>query len=89
MTISENNVLLFKVKEQFVITGRGLILTPGLGDKVKLVTTGTRIKLIRPDQTELLTTIKGIAFEGTHDILISEEFTKEDVPVDTEVWTNE
>jgi hypothetical protein len=89
MTAFKNNVLLFKVENQFTITGRGLILTPGLGDNVKFVTTGTEIRLVRPDKSELITAIKGITFEGNHDILISGEFTKEDVPVGTEVWTNE
>lgn len=70
-----------------MISGRGLVLSPGLGDKVKFVRTGTEIRLIRPDRTEIITTIKGITFEGTHDILISSPFTKDDVPIGTEVWT--
>jgi hypothetical protein len=49
MTMSENNIFLFKVERQFVITDRGLVLAPGLGDKVKLVTTGAKIKLVRPE----------------------------------------
>jgi hypothetical protein len=89
MTLNKNNILLFIVENQFTITGRGLILTPGLGDNVKFITTGAQIRLIRPDKSEFITTIKGIAFEGNHDILISSEFSKEDVPVGTEVWTNE
>jgi hypothetical protein len=89
MTMSENNIFLFKVERQFVITDRGLVLAPGLGDKVKLVTTGAKIKLVRPDQSELHTTIKGITFEGNHDILVSSEFTKDDIPVGTEVWMTE
>jgi hypothetical protein len=88
MTVFKNSVLLFKVENQFTIADHGLILTPGLGDKVKLVSIGTEIRLIKPDKSELTTTIKGIMFEGNHDILISGEFTKEDVPVGTEVWTN-
>ena len=47
MTMSKNNIFLFKVERQFVIAGRGLVLAPGLGDKVKFVTTGTKIKLVR------------------------------------------
>lgn len=88
MTLIKNNVLLFKVENQFLVT-RGLILTPGLGDSVNFVTTGAKIRLVRPDKSELITTIKGITFEGNHDILISSEFSKEDVPVGTEVWTTE
>ncbi len=89
MALNKNNILLFKVENQFTITGSGLILTPGPGDNVKFITTGAQVRLVKPDKSELITTIKGITFEGTHDILISEEFSKEEVPVGTEVWTNE
>ncbi len=89
MTALKNSIFLFKVEDRFTINGHGLILTPGLGDNVKFVTTGTKIKLIRPNKSELITVIDGIIFEGNHDILISREFTKENVPVGTEVWTNE
>ena len=89
MKAFKNSVLLFRVENQFTITGRGLILTPGLGNNVKFVTAGTKIRLVRPNKSDLITTIKAITFEGNHDILISREFTKEYVPVGTEVWTNE
>lgn len=89
MTVYKTGVLLFKVENQFTIRGRGMILTSGPGDHVKNVMTGANIRLVRPDKSELTTTIKGIAFEGSHGILISGEFTKADVPVGTEVWTNE
>lgn len=89
MTAFKNIRLLFKVEKQFTITGQGLVLASGLGDNVKFVMTGTKIKLVRPDKSELMTTIKGITFEGSHDILISSEFSKEDVPIGTEVWTYE
>jgi len=86
---SFNSILLFKVQNQFVITGHGLILTPGLGDNVKYVSIGTKIKLIKPDKSEVITTILGITFEGNNDILISSEFSKTDIPIGTEVWTHE
>ncbi len=79
-------MFLFKVERTFMISGRGLTLLPGLGDKVKFVKTGTKIKLVRPDKSELFTTIKGITFEGNHDLLISSDFSKEQVPEGTEVW---
>ncbi len=84
-----NSILLFKVENQFVITGRGLMLTPGLGDNIKYVTTGAKIKLIRPDKSEVITTVKGITFEGNHEFLISSKFSKSDIPIGTEVWTHE
>jgi hypothetical protein len=78
---------LFEVEDRFVISDRGLVLTPGLGDKVKFVRTGTQIRLIRPDKSEVTTSIKGIMFEGNHDILIPLTIAKDEVPVGTEVWT--
>ncbi|MBA4241488.1 MAG: hypothetical protein C0448_12240 [Sphingobacteriaceae bacterium] len=86
---SKKNMLLFIVENKFAITDRGLILTPGLGDKVKLVETGSKIKLVRPDKTEIETKITGIGFEGNHDIIISSEITTEQIPIGTEVWTVE
>jgi hypothetical protein len=80
---------LIKVEDRFVIPGRGLVLIPGLGDKVKFVKTGAEIKLIRPDKTEVTTSIKGITLEGNHDILIPLTITQDEVPVGTEVWTIE
>jgi hypothetical protein len=80
---------LFKVEDRFVISDRGLVLLPGLKDKVKSIKTGTEIKLIRPDKSEIKTRITGITFEGTHDILIPLTITKNDIPIGTEVWTTE
>jgi hypothetical protein len=89
MTRLKNNILLFKVENQYEIAGLGLILTPGLGVNIKFVVTGTKIKLVRPDKSELIATIDGITFQGSHDILISSEFSKADVPIGTEVWTQD
>lgn len=76
---------LFKVEDRFVIPHRGLVLFPGLGDKAALVKTGSSIRLIRPDKSEIVTSIKGITTEANHDILIP--LTSDDVPMETEVWT--
>jgi hypothetical protein len=80
---------LFTVTEAFVITGRGVVLTPGLGENARFVRTGSRIKLVRPDKSELQTRIQGITFNDHHDILIGPEVTKADVPAGTEVWLTE
>lgn len=80
-------IFLFKVEDRFMISGRGLLLTPGLGDKWGLVKTGGEIKLIRPDKSEITTKIHGVTFEGQHDILVSPGLTKDQVPAGTEVWT--
>jgi hypothetical protein len=80
---------LFTVTEAFMITGRGVVLTPGLGENVRYVRTGSRIKLVRPDKSELRTTIQGITFNDQHDILLAPDVTKADVPTGTEVWLDE
>jgi hypothetical protein len=80
-------IFLFKVEDRFVISDKGLVLTPGLGNKVKFVESGSKIRLIRPDKSEVMTSIKGISFEGNHDILIPLTITKDEVPIGTEVWT--
>ena len=76
-------MLLFTVKETFLLTGLGIVLTPGLGDK--MVRVGQNIRLIRPDRSIIHTTIQGITFE-TKDILLGGQLTKEDIPIGTEVW---
>jgi hypothetical protein len=80
-------MFLFKVQNRFLITGRGLILVPGLGDKK--VTVGDTIKIIKPDQTIIKTTIRGIGFNEFRDILVGKDLIKDDVPIGSEVWLNE
>ena len=80
-------MFLFTVEDTFLITGRGVVLTPGFGDKP--VRVGAVIRLIRPDQSTLLTTIRGIEFHSDHPILIGQNLKKEDVPIGTEVWLEE
>jgi len=79
-------MFLFKVQDKFLITGRGLILVPGLGDKK--ATVGDPIKIIKPDQTVIETTIRGIGFNEFRDILVGKELTKDDIPIGSEVWLN-
>jgi len=80
-------MFLFTVEDTFWITGRGVVLTPGFGDKP--VRIGTVIRLIRPDRSTLLTTIRGVEFHIDQPILIGENLKKEDVPIGTEVWLAE
>ena len=80
-------MLLFKVEATYPITGKGLILAPGVGDKH--VSIGQKIRLIRPDKSEIETIVRGVTFEGNHDILVDEKIKKEDVPIGTEVWLDE
>lgn len=69
-----------------MITGLGLILAPGLGDKNAKM--GDPIKIIRPDQTIVETTIKGIGWSEFRDILVGKNLTKDDVPIGSEIWLN-
>ena len=77
-------MLLFTVAETYMITGRGLLLTPGIGDKPAKI--GDTLKLVKPDNTTLETVITGIVFNEHRDILVGSTLTKEDVPIGTEVW---
>jgi len=79
---------LFTVENTFEITDRGIVLTPGLGDKVNQVMNGSSIKLILPDKSVLYSAISGINFEGEHAIFIV-GVNKENVPIGTEVWLNQ
>lgn len=75
---------LFKVEEAFVISGRGILLH-NAGVK-KYIEPGKKIKLIRPDGTELETSVAGVVMKDNHDILVDDGIKKENVPVGTEVW---
>lgn len=79
-------MFLFKVEDHFMVTGRGLILVPGLGDKKASV--GDPIKIIRPDQTFIETSIRGIGWNEFRDILVGSDLTKDDVPIGSEIWLN-
>jgi hypothetical protein len=79
---------LFTVDDTFEITGRGIVLTPGLGDKVGQVPNGSSIKLILPDKSLVYSSIRAIQFEGDHPIMI-DVMSKDDVPIGTEVWLNQ
>jgi hypothetical protein len=79
-------MFLFRVDNTFLITGVGLVLTPGFGNnRVKV---GISIRLIRPDGSVIETRITGIVF-GVHHISVGAEIKKDDVPLGTEVWLNE
>jgi hypothetical protein len=80
-------MFLFKVEDKFMITGRGLVLIPGIGDKK--AGTGDKIKIIRPDSSVISAKIKGIAFNQNRDISVGTELSKEDVPIGSEVWLDE
>lgn len=78
--------LLFKIEDSFVIPGRGVILSPGLGDKAKFVKTGTQLVLVQPDKKEIRSWVKAIQMDGDNNMMI--DLTVK-LPVGTEVWTLE
>jgi hypothetical protein len=82
-------MLLFTVQEIFTLTGMGLILTPGPSIENNSIKIGSKIKLIRPDKSEINTIITGWAWNDRRDIFIESKYSKEDVPIGTEVWLNE
>ena len=79
-------MFLFKVEERFMVTGRGLILVPGIGDKKASI--NDKLKIVRPDNSIIETTIKGISFNLNRDILVGSDLTKDDVPIGSEIYLN-
>lgn len=77
-------MFLFKVSERFMLTGPGLVLLPGLGDKPAKM--GDLIKIIRPDKTVIEASIKGIGFNKFRDISLGKGLTKDDIPEGSEIW---
>lgn len=75
---------LFKVQDRFLVTGRGLILIPGFGEKK--VKVNDKIKIVRPDNTLIEATVKGISNNHNHDISVGFCLTKDDVPIGSEIW---
>jgi translation elongation factor EF-Tu-like GTPase len=86
--------LLSIVEDLFQISGRGLIVVPGIPSsgnwKIKI---GDTLILKRPDGIELSTIVRGIDMlnhrvPGPHPIpiLLGAELTKEDVPIGTQLW---
>ena len=77
-------MLLFKVDDIFLITGRGLVLMLGIGNNNARV--GDKIRIIKPDNSILEATIKGIGFSATREILVGSDLSKDDIPIGSEVW---
>jgi translation elongation factor EF-Tu-like GTPase len=84
--------LLSTVEDAFQITGRGVVVVPGIprnGDwRLK---TGDALLLRRPDGTELETCVFGIEMASPPHptgipILLGQNVTKKDIPIGTELW---
>lgn len=67
------------VEDVFQITGRGVILCLKLKSEKNTYLTGTKIKLVKPNNETLETKICGITFNRLQDVSIEKKFQKEDV----------
>lgn len=83
---------LFTVTDTFTVTGRGIVLVPGLvpiGDERFSV--GDPILLRCPDGLEVMTNIAGLEFPHPNPnyemLILLKDFRADDVPVGTEVWS--
>jgi hypothetical protein len=79
------------VEDIFQITGRGLVVVPGVpGEGNWRVKIGDAVVLKRPDGTEIATIIRGIemvrAKREMFPLLLGLELNKTDVPIGTEIW---
>jgi hypothetical protein len=83
---------LFTVTDTFNVTGRGIVLAPGLmpiGDERFRI--GDPILLRRPDGMEIATHIDGLELPHPNPkyevLILIKELVKDDVPIGTEVWS--
>jgi len=79
-------MFLIEVEERFEILNTGLILTPGLGNKIEKIHTGDKLKILRPDKSEIFTTVHGLTTSGNFNIVISQEYCKSDIPIGSKVY---
>lgn len=59
------------------------------GFKRKKAKSGSRIRIIRPDNSIIETIIRGISFGEAKDVLVGSDLTKEDISIYSEVWLSE
>jgi hypothetical protein len=99
LDISSKNTAMLKrlsiVEDIFQITGRGLVVMPGVpcgGNwRVKI---GDPIVLKRPDGSQVTTVIRGIEMGGRSrsrpmiPLVLGSELTKDAVPIGTEIWVD-
>ena len=85
--------LLSRVEDTFAITGRGVVVVPGIPDDGKryFVRIGDTLEVRRPDGQRLLTTVAGIAMVNSPrkigiPLLLPREIQKDDVPIGSELW---
>ena len=81
---------LSKVEDAFAITGRGVVLIPGIpqegGRSVKV---GDALEIRQPDGRRIITRVAGIEMGSrirSAPILLPRDLQKDDVPVGSELW---
>lgn len=75
---------LFKIKDTFYIKDMGLLLSSNSKVELKSLDFMSKLKLIRPDKSELETSVIGINWQNG-DLVVS-KLQKKDVPIGTEIW---
>ena len=81
-----------RIEDTFEITGRGMVLLPGIPDDRKkyVVHIGDSLEVRKPDGQHLITTVAGIEMCNSPKrfipLLLSKDVRKEDVPVGSELW---
>ena len=85
---------LFRVTDRFAIRNRGIVLVPGIipieNEKFQI---GDKLELRFPHGEKQIVTIAGLERMNPADaggalaVLLSEPLTRQQVPVDTEVWS--
>lgn len=91
-------LLVSKIEDTFVLTGVGIVIVPGIpypSDTIRVIRVGEMITLVRPDGSELETSIKRIEMINHRDrstpathapFVVTAAIEKQDVPPGTEVW---
>ena len=84
---------LSSVEDTFAITGRGVVLVPGVprGEKKYFVRVGDSLEIRKPDGQRLLTRVAGIEMCSPPSkigipLLLPRDVQKEDVPIGSELW---
>jgi len=84
---------LSRVEDTFAITGRGVVVIPGIPQDGKkyFVRIGDALEVRKPDGQRLLTSVAGIEMVNSPrkigiPVLLPRDVQKEDVPIGSELW---
>jgi hypothetical protein len=83
--------LAFTVVDSFLVRGVGLLLAPGVGDLDPPLRIGSRLRLVRPDGSEVVSVLRSLHMLHApnpvpNPFLALPEFQPADVPPGTAVW---